>query len=146
MNQSNFSNVADSTPGTARLNLLKTALVMLFITLAIKGSAQQGLIAKTSQSGKPALSAAVVSEKQAYAITPAAVKNSARIVVEAERDAWATIQVLSDSGEILLEQQMAVSKGANSVPLFYVSQLDKGIYKTILRIEDKEYHSSLVKE
>lgn len=81
-----------------------------------------------------------------YAIYPSTVKKNASVIIEAARDEWATLRILDMSGEIVLEQQMAVSKGTNKVPVFFISGLEKGKYATMLLLEDKLYFAPIVKE
>jgi len=81
-----------------------------------------------------------------FSFYPATVKDKAKITVEAERDEWATLRILDKSNEIVLEQQMAVSKGINKVPVFFISELEKGRYTALLTLEDKLYFAPMVKE
>jgi hypothetical protein len=83
---------------------------------------------------------------QGFAIVPAAVKKSANVIINADHEGWATLTIKNTFGEVVLEQQMAVSQGQNKVPIFFISKLEKGVYASILRVEDKVYTTELVKE
>lgn len=128
------------------MNITKTLLIVFCLLAVLFTKAQDKLIAKNNRVAEVNYVSANDDDKKIFTIYPAAVKKSAKVIIEVERDMWATLEVLDNNGEVILEQQMAVSKGSNSIPVFYVSKLDKGVYNTVLKIEDKVYFSKLVKE
>jgi hypothetical protein len=128
------------------MNITKTLLIVFCLLAVLFTKAQDKLIAKNDRVAEVNYVPVNDDDKKIFTIYPAAVKKSAKVIIEAERDMWATLEVLDNNGEVILEQQMAVSKGSNSIPVFYVSKLDKGVYNIVLKIEDKVYFSKLVKE
>lgn len=133
-----------------------TAMCLLLgLLFATRSHAQQNLVAKSSFPATTAPGTAPASKNSvtlkessssAYTIYPSTVKKSASVTIEAARDEWATLRILDMGGEIVLEQQMAVSKGTNKVPVFFISGLEKGKYATMLLLEDKLYFAPIVKE
>lgn len=93
-----------------------------------------------------AITVSIVENDQPFAIFPSSVKKNASIVVNAEQDGWAVFQIKAKCGKTLLEQQMSVTKGVNKIPVFFISGVEKGVYTTALRVEDKVYFAQLVKE
>lgn len=128
---------------------IKTLSKLFFVfgmTISVKGYSQQDLIAKNETVTTSITDAKREKKDAAFSIIPAVVTKTARILVNAEEDGWATLQIKAVCGEILLEQQMAVSKGVNKIPVFFVSDLEKGVYTTVLKVEENVYFSKLVKE
>ena len=121
---------------------------VLGIVISVKGYAQQELAVNNYASIKKeyASIAKNVNNEKSFAIFPASVKKNASLLVNADKDGWATFQVKTKCGKTLMEQQMAVTKGFNKIPIFFVSGIDKGIYTTILKVEEQVYYSELVKE
>jgi hypothetical protein len=84
--------------------------------------------------------------KNAFSIFPLSVKKSAKLTITAQNEAWATLELRDKCGNVVLEQQMGVNKGTNTIPVFFISKIEKGEYTSVLKIEDKTYFSKLVKE
>lgn len=84
--------------------------------------------------------------KNVFSVFPAVVKKSAKLNINAPFDGWATFELRDKCGNVVLEQQMAVNKGMNTIPVFFISKIDKGEYTSVLKIEDKVFFSKLVKE
>lgn len=135
------------------------ACLVVGLLFAARSQAQQQLVTKNHISaamaagiptGQTAVSPTANQSNEVpssvYAIYPTTVKKSATVIIEAARDEWATLKILDMNGEMVLEQQMAVSQGTNKVPVFFVSGLEKGRYATMLSLEDKLYFAPFVKE
>ncbi len=84
--------------------------------------------------------------KNVFSVFPASVKKSAKLTIDAPYDGWATFELRDKCGNVVLEQQMGVNKGINTIPVFFISKIEKGEYTSILKIEDRTYFSKLVKE
>ncbi|MEP7258172.1 MAG: hypothetical protein ABI687_07290 [Flavitalea sp.] len=118
------------------------------ILISVKGFAQQELADNhyTSIQEEYVSIARQVNDEKSFAIFPASVKKNASLLVNADKDGWATFQVKAKCGKTLIEQQMAVTKGFNKIPIFFVSGIEKGVYTTVLKVEEHVYYSELVKE
>ncbi len=131
------------------IRVFTTVCLLLGLFFATRSHAQQSLVAKNVFAAPTAsnmVSAPNETPSSVYTIYPSTIKKSASVIIEAARDEWATLRILDMSGEMVLEQQMAVSKGTNKVPVFFISGLEKGKYATMLLLEDKVYFAPMVKE
>jgi len=118
--------------------------LILGLLMTASGHAQQDLL---SNSLAPAQQAAIASnEKQGFSIYPASIASSANLLINAERAGWSILEIKDVCGKTLLSQQMAVEKGFNQIPIFFVSQLDPGTHMAVLSIEEYTYFSQATKE
>jgi hypothetical protein len=100
---------------------MKALLVALGLFILRDANAEQGLIVKKG-------------------------KETVNVQFESAFEGWATLEIKDKSGDLVLEQQMAISEGANDVPVFFISKLKKGTYSFVLKLEDKVYSTQYVKE
>lgn len=99
---------------------MKTLLIAIGLFIATSVNAENGLVVKKS-------------------------KETVNIQFASKNEGWATLQIKDNSGEVVLEQQMVVAEGSNTVPVFFVSKLKKGTYTFELTIEDKVQTSKFIK-
>lgn len=121
-----------------------TLLFVLGLFTGANGYAQQPIADAHTTGQYTAMANA--GDKQAFSIYPAVVSSSASLLVNAEREGWANLEIKGVCGETLLSQQMAVDKGFNKIPVFFISQLDRGVHTAVLRVEEHTYFSELIKE
>ena len=128
-----------------RLTIILAGIIALTFATTTHTQAQ---FAAKRRAGMVKIDAPVAAEvsAQPVAIVPTAVKKSANVIVNAETECWATLQIMNSFGQIVLEQQMAVNAGENTIPIFFISKLNKGVYTSVLKYEGKRYNASLVKE
>ena len=118
--------------------------LILGLLMTASGHAQQDLL---SNSLAPAQQAAIASnEKQGFSIYPASIASSASLLINAERADWSILEIKDVCGKTLLSQQMAVDKGFNKIPIFFVSQLDPGTHTAVLKVEEHTYFSQVIKK
>lgn len=100
---------------------MKTLLLAIGLFLVANANAENGLVVKKN-------------------------KETVNIQFTSKNEGWATLQIKDNLGEVVLEQQMVVNEGSNTVPVFFVSKLKKGTYTFELTIEDKVQSSKFIKE
>lgn len=100
---------------------MKSLLMAIGLCIAVNAGAEDGIIVKKN-------------------------KQVVNVQFNAKAGGWATLEIKDSTGEIVLEQQMAVANGDNTIPVFFTSKLEKGTYNFILKFEDKVYSSKYVKE
>ena len=100
---------------------MKNLLVAIGLFIAMNASAEDGIVVRKS-------------------------KQVVNVEFNAKSEGWATLEIKDGSGEVVLEQQMVVSNGDNTIPVFFTSKLGKGTYNFVLKFEDKVYSSKFVKE
>lgn len=127
---------------------IKILVSLLSLVLSVSVNAQDALVAKLDIASQALYSTHQYTEvsEEEPAIAEAATQKTNRIEVSATEDGWATLEVRTKRGKLMLQQQMAVSKGDNSIPVFFLSQLAKGEYTTIVKIEDKTVVSTIIKK
>ncbi len=127
-------------------SFLRPLFLGFALVIAVKGFSQQDYLVK-NVSKKSAEQYHHVKEepKQVFSVLPGIVQKSAKLVIDAPCDGWATFELRDNSGEVVLEQQMAVEKGENIIPIFFISKLERGVYTSVLKIEDEVFFSKLVK-
>jgi hypothetical protein len=81
-----------------------------------------------------------------FSINPTVTHTSATIFVQAEKDGWASFQLVDYSGRVIMNQQLVVEKGSNNIPLFELSRISNGHYIAVLKMEGNAYTSNLVKQ
>lgn len=87
-----------------------------------------------------------VYNSEAFKVFPTAIQSSAKIALTAEQDGWASLEIVDYSGRVIMQQQIVVDKGANTIPLFNVSKLSRGSYIAVLRADGMVYSEKLVKQ
>jgi hypothetical protein len=122
--------------------VLRQLVLAIALVISLQGFSQHGDIAiNTKQYTVPANE-----EKEIFSVFPASVQKAARLTIDAPYEGWATFELRDKCGDVVLEQQMGVNKGINTIPVFFISKLEKGTYTSVLKLEDKIYFSKLVKE
>ncbi|MBO9572758.1 MAG: hypothetical protein J7497_11225 [Chitinophagaceae bacterium] len=129
------------------VTLFKKLAFGFVLLISLQGFAQQADIAKNNVKGPSASDTYFGEEnKQVFSIFPTTIKRSAKLTIDSPVETWVTFELRDKCGAIVLEQQMSVEKGVNIIPVFFISKIDKGEYISVLRLEDKVFFSSLVKE
>ncbi len=127
--------------------LLKSVFLGFALIATVKSFSQQDYLVKNFNQKSTQQNYVVTNEHRGvFVVTPAVVQKSAKLIIDAPFKGWATFELKDYSGEVVLEQQMAVDKGINTIPVFFISKIEKGEYTSLLKIEDKIFFSKLVKE
>lgn len=129
------------------MNTLKHFLALALIAVANLSQAQQDMIAKNDLPAGHGTYAVAPAADRPFTLAPViVVRPETTITVVSDRDDWAMLKVVAGNGNKMMEQQMAVSKGTNTIPVFFASGLKKGTYQLVLRVGDRTYRSKLIKE
>jgi hypothetical protein len=86
------------------------------------------------------------SDASTFGIYPTVVQGNASIFVEAEKDGWASFELVDYSGRVLVKQQLVVDKGSNKIPFFGASKVSNGNYIAVLKMNGEVYSSKVIKQ
>ena len=94
---------------------------------------------------KPKVSKERIAPATSFKVYPSVIDGSAKMAVNAAKDGWAMFQLVDYSGRVLSQQQIVVDKGMNNVPLFNLSNVAKGSYLAVLKLDGGIYNQKIVK-